>query len=59
MLPTANNQIGEANPHDEVMVTSARAPCRDVLAVYAMRTATNPDEWSAFAFLVSRPVFPL
>jgi hypothetical protein len=38
------DSIRADNPHDEVMVTGGRAPWREVLAVYAVRTATGADD---------------
>jgi hypothetical protein len=38
------DRIRVDNPHDELMVTGTRAPWREVLAVHAVRIATDPDE---------------
>jgi hypothetical protein len=38
------DRIRADSPHDELMVTGTRAPWREVLAIYTVRTATNPDD---------------
>ncbi|MDR1357761.1 MAG: CHAP domain-containing protein [Coriobacteriales bacterium] len=38
------DEIRAANPHDEMMISGTRAPWREVLAVYSVRTTTNTDD---------------
>ena len=38
------DQIAAENPHDELSLAGSRVPWREVLAVWSVRTAADPDD---------------